>query len=72
MLACAGINALDPQRTEIPFPRATIAIGILQIFSTRWIAARKVFFERPREPLACLRTFLWRFCLVTPRFTRAI
>src|SRR5947207_10067612 len=30
---------------------------------------RKTFFLRPRNPFACLKTFLWRARAVTPRLT---
>src|SRR5438132_9562445 len=30
---------------------------------------RQTFLRRPRKPLACLKTFLWRARAVTPRLT---
>src|ERR1051325_11027987 len=38
-------------------------------FISACLATRKTFFLRPRKPLVCLKTFLWRARAVTPRFT---
>src|SRR3954471_9201647 len=41
----------------------------LPAFITACLATRYALPRRPRNPLACLRTFLWRARAVTPRLT---
>src|SRR6478752_285924 len=38
-------------------------------FISACFAMRKTFLRRPRKPLVCLKTFLWRARAVTPRLT---